>query len=429
VQTGAAPRRLRVGLLMLIVDRFPAWWPFLVAPYLRNAPEYTLIAMHTGERPAPPPAGDAHVVYRRVPLDELVALFARKLGTTEARARAKFASGKGLSDLKPFYGKVFEDELGGYSPWGWVDWDLLLGDLRSTLPEEALWRYDAVTLPGATLGFAWAGQLTVMRNTRQLRELFTVVDEHLALGLKAEGDGQSGCAPPPRARAWQWWGMRAAAAKHARRSRGSDHARAAPMRDALMRGRSQVGGARLPARGAAQAARPAHPLPHGRADGPQGAVAHVGLLRPLLGRWQDLAMRAEAARARGPPAAAGAQREPLARAGGGRPNDHVEPRMLMWRRAALVDRPPSDWRPLCASQVDLIQSDPQAFYRAKERVCIRWDLASSPWMCCPHGTGVTYAWERRRLTGELAPGLEAPPATGASLREPAPAPADQLRLP
>ena len=47
----------------------------------------------------------------------------------------------------------------------------------------------------------------------------------------------------------------------------------------------------------------------------------------------------------------------------------------------------SRWR----AQVELIQSDPQAFYRAKDRVCIRWDLTSSPWMCCPHGTGVAYA--------------------------------------
>lgn len=132
------PPPLRVGLIMLIVEHFPAWWPFLVATYARNSPQYTLIAVHTADRPPSPPAGDAHIRYVRKPLDELVALFARKLGTTEQVARAKFASGKGLSDLKPFYGKVFDELLDGYTHWGWVDWDLLLGDLSATV----------ITLPG-----------------------------------------------------------------------------------------------------------------------------------------------------------------------------------------------------------------------------------------------------------------------------------------
>ncbi len=50
--------------------------------------------------------------------------------------------------------------------------------------ESYLWEYDAVTFPGATLGFSWAGQLTIMANTLALRELYTVVDEHVALGFK-----------------------------------------------------------------------------------------------------------------------------------------------------------------------------------------------------------------------------------------------------
>ena len=73
------------------------------------------------------------------PLDKLTERFASKLGATAAQASAKFASGKGLSDLKPFYGQVFEQEIAGYSHWGWVDWDLLLGDLRSVIGIERFW--------------------------------------------------------------------------------------------------------------------------------------------------------------------------------------------------------------------------------------------------------------------------------------------------
>ena len=42
--------------------------------------------------------------------------------------------------------------------------------------------------------------------------------------------------------------------------------------------------------------------------------------------------------------------------------------------------------------VALIQRDPRSFYNRKQRVCIRWDLESSPWMCCPQSSGVSYGW-------------------------------------
>ena len=95
--------------------------------------------------------------YEHVPLEQLRRRFVAKLGAGEAQASAKLSSGKGLSDLKPFYGHVFDDLLGGYTHWGWVDWDILLGDLAAVVGEEALWASDAVTFAGATLGFAWAG--------------------------------------------------------------------------------------------------------------------------------------------------------------------------------------------------------------------------------------------------------------------------------
>jgi len=97
------------------------------------------------------------VRYEHVPLEQLRRRFVAKLGAGEAQASAKLSSGKGLSDLKPFYGHVFDDLLGGYTHWGWVDWDILLGDLAAVVGEEALWASDAVTFAGATLGFAWAG--------------------------------------------------------------------------------------------------------------------------------------------------------------------------------------------------------------------------------------------------------------------------------
>lgn len=166
--------------------------------------------------------------YEHVPLEQLRRRFVAKLGAGEAQASAKLSSGKGLSDLKPFYGHVFDDLLGGCTHWGWVDWDILLGDLAAVVGEEALWASDAVTFAGATLGFAWAGgsrrrrrggrvegcpaparrplpppagQLTIFRNSAETRELYRVDDNHLALGFKAPFPGgvrgRPRLTPPP----------------------------------------------------------------------------------------------------------------------------------------------------------------------------------------------------------------------------------------
>ncbi len=51
------------------------------------------------------------------------------------------------------------------------------------------------------------------------------------------------------------------------------------------------------------------------------------------------------------------------------------------------------------ADVRQVVDDPQGYYaRTDGRVCIRWDLESSPWRCCPQGTGVHYAWQGGRLT-------------------------------
>ena len=84
------------------------------------------------------------------------------------------------------------DGLTGWTHWGRVDWDLMLGDLLAVCPPHLLWQYDAVTFPGATLGFAYAGQLTIFHNNAETRNLYQVVDNHVARGFKSYGDAQSG---------------------------------------------------------------------------------------------------------------------------------------------------------------------------------------------------------------------------------------------
>jgi hypothetical protein len=110
-----------VRLIMLVLNMFPVWWPFLVASYKRNHPSVELLVVHANvSRPA---LEAPHVTYAELSVAALTELFAAQLGIAPERVGAKLASAKGLSDLKPFYGKVFERWLpegeGGVSHWGW----------------------------------------------------------------------------------------------------------------------------------------------------------------------------------------------------------------------------------------------------------------------------------------------------------------------
>lgn len=70
-------------------------------------------------------------------------------------------------DFRPAYGEVFSKELEGYDFWGFVDVDLILGNVRKCLTDEILDSYDK---------FYVHGHLTVFRNTRELNLLYRNMD-------------------------------------------------------------------------------------------------------------------------------------------------------------------------------------------------------------------------------------------------------------
>lgn len=68
-----------------------------------------------------------------------------------------------LCDFKVTYGEVFAEELSGYDFWGYIDCDMILGDLRRVLTDELLARHDKVY----TLG-----HMTLFRNTPEITGLY-----------------------------------------------------------------------------------------------------------------------------------------------------------------------------------------------------------------------------------------------------------------
>ena len=76
---GGGQKRLRVRLIMLVINVFPVWWPFLVESYRHNHPSIELLVVHANvSRPEPAP-GTEHVQYAHRSVPELLELFSSKL--------------------------------------------------------------------------------------------------------------------------------------------------------------------------------------------------------------------------------------------------------------------------------------------------------------------------------------------------------------
>ncbi len=73
-----------------------------------------------------------------------------------------------LCDLRPFIGYLHHDVFKSYDFYGWIDLDLLLGDIRSFYTDELLSKYDVFS----THRIRIAGHMSLFRNTKKNREMY-----------------------------------------------------------------------------------------------------------------------------------------------------------------------------------------------------------------------------------------------------------------
>ena len=75
-----------------------------------------------------------------------------------------------LCEYKPFYGKLFEEQIKGYKFWGFCDVDLIFGALDHFITEDVLENFDKCYC---------RGHLTIYRNDEFFRELYKTKDKRL----------------------------------------------------------------------------------------------------------------------------------------------------------------------------------------------------------------------------------------------------------
>ena len=121
----------RAITFMLLSDELP----MIAGPWPRNVRllNISLNEMRNRLQRAMPPSphGEPPVRVKRL------STFSKVVGVSGTNSK--------ISDFKPFLGQVLKDELRGCAFWGYLQEDVLLGNLRSFLTEELLGRIDTIS--------------------------------------------------------------------------------------------------------------------------------------------------------------------------------------------------------------------------------------------------------------------------------------------
>ena len=148
-----------IGVYAFYFGAFPDWMPLYVETLRRNPTvDFHIFTdcKYAGVLPN-------NVYLHNVVFDEYLHEFGQKLNVD-----IKADSPIKLCDLRPMIGYVLYDVFAQYDFYGWIDLDLLLGDIRSFYTDEILSKYDVFSTHSVRI----AGHFSLFRNTKKNRMMF-----------------------------------------------------------------------------------------------------------------------------------------------------------------------------------------------------------------------------------------------------------------
>lgn len=154
-------RRITITLISCYAGNLPNYFPFWARSVAGNPSIRVLLIVDRVPAFSLPENCD----YVIIPLAELAARVQRAASLDRPVALHR---GFKICDVRPLLGVALEDHLRGQEFWGWLDLDVVLGDLRRSLARFDLARIDVLS----TRERHTAGGLTLVRNASRTNSLF-----------------------------------------------------------------------------------------------------------------------------------------------------------------------------------------------------------------------------------------------------------------
>lgn len=148
----------KVRFIMPYFGKFPEGFPYWLMCCQNNSTfNWLIITDDTRDFSYPP---NVKVIYMTLP--ELKKRIERKVGFSVALEKPYK-----LCDFRPLFGWLFEEELKGYTHWGYGDIDLLFGDLNRFVTSDILEKYSKISK---------LGHLSILQNTPLVNNAFLECD-------------------------------------------------------------------------------------------------------------------------------------------------------------------------------------------------------------------------------------------------------------
>ena len=167
------PRGERIGIVIARWQAWPAWTPLLIRTLAFNELIHFHLLSDVEPLVAPLPT---NVFYHRWSLRQLLHRMQRTVGlqldsiSASGRQAGNEMSSAKINDLKPMFGEAFADLLRPYEWWGYLQEDLLVGDLTQCLRPEVLRMYDVVNSFGSP--YNSSGVFMLFRNVPRVNRIW-----------------------------------------------------------------------------------------------------------------------------------------------------------------------------------------------------------------------------------------------------------------
>ncbi|KAL3922436.1 MAG: hypothetical protein SGPRY_004559 [Prymnesium sp.] len=181
--------------ICLFLARWGSWppWISLLMRTMEMNPTISFLMM--GDAPPLVFRWPSNAHFQRISLDSVLRRAESMLRVKLPRQLSIAGGASKISDFKPMFGELFSERLVGCDFWGYIQEDMLLGDLRAFLDDQTLDAYDTIS----PLLAPWyhAGPFMVYRNSPPIRSLF-----------RLSSQWRSVAADPSYLAFDEWWGPR-----------------------------------------------------------------------------------------------------------------------------------------------------------------------------------------------------------------------------
>ena len=152
------------SILMITVffGSWPKWMPaFLESCRLNADIEWLLLGKPSLSQNLP-----ANVRFQPMELSEFLERARTATGFNVEKGREKSCFSQ--CDLRPAYGRMFEDYISGYDFWGYYDIDILWGRIRKFFPNKIFSEYSMIS----SMRHRMSGYFAFYRNTPEVNDFF-----------------------------------------------------------------------------------------------------------------------------------------------------------------------------------------------------------------------------------------------------------------